>query len=102
MTFPLLTTVQEAVRLGILNAVGRRLNDAERSLYVRSGTVFVWEESEDDAGIKRWTDGCMWSQSRMREPFLFYEEKLQDDRTGMVGKSWSPSVTQVQSILLGF
>jgi Gti1/Pac2 family transcription factor len=66
-------------------------------MYVRSGTVFVWEESEDDAGIKRWTDGCMWSQSRMREPFLFYEEKLQDDRVGMVV---SHGVTQVQFTLL--
>lgn len=55
-------------------------------MYVRSGSVFIWEESDDDAGIKRWTDGCMWSQSRMREPFLFYEEKLQDDRA-VIGRS---------------
>lgn len=34
---------------------------------IQSGAVFVWEESEDDAGLKRWTDGRVWSQSRMRE-----------------------------------
>lgn len=61
-------------------------------MYVRSGSVFVWEENEDDAGIKRWTDGCMWSQSRMREPFLFYEEKLLDDRIGATAKGRSNSV----------
>ncbi|EJD44185.1 hypothetical protein AURDEDRAFT_65516 [Auricularia subglabra TFB-10046 SS5] len=68
--------VLEAVRLGILQIVSRRLNDAERSAYIRSGSVFVWEESDDELGLKRWTDGRFWSQSRMREPFLFYEERV--------------------------
>ncbi|KZV92178.1 hypothetical protein EXIGLDRAFT_675436 [Exidia glandulosa HHB12029] len=70
--------VLEAVRLGILQIVSRRLNDAERSAYIRSGSVFVWEESDDELGLKRWTDGRFWSQSRMREPFLFYEERVND------------------------
>jgi Gti1/Pac2 family transcription factor len=61
-------------------------------MYIRSGSVFVWEENEDEAGIKRWTDGCMWSQSRMREQFLFYEEKLSDDR---ITKDRSTSVGYV-------
>ncbi|KAG8873803.1 hypothetical protein FRC20_007457 [Serendipita sp. 405] len=89
--------ILEAVRLGILKSVSRRLNDVERSMYVRSGSVFVWEESEDDAGIKRWTDGCMWSQSRMREPFLFYEEKVQEDRAGPMSKSRAHSVGESSS-----
>ncbi|KAG8835359.1 hypothetical protein FRC17_003842 [Serendipita sp. 399] len=66
-------------------------------MYVRSGSVFVWEESEDDAGIKRWTDGCMWSQSRMREPFLFYEEKVQEDRATPTSKSRGHSVGESSS-----
>ncbi|KAG9038613.1 hypothetical protein FS837_001208 [Tulasnella sp. UAMH 9824] len=65
----------ESVRLGILRPVIRRLNDAERAAFIRSGSVFVWEESEEAIGLRRWTDGLMWSPSRMREPFLFYESK---------------------------
>ncbi|VDB82857.1 unnamed protein product [Peniophora sp. CBMAI 1063] len=71
-------TVFEAVRLGILRPIQRRLNEMERASFIQSGTIFVWEESEDDLGLKRWTDGRVWSQSRMREPFLFYDEKIED------------------------
>ncbi|KAG8856035.1 hypothetical protein FRB96_006602 [Tulasnella sp. 330] len=65
----------ECVRTGIFRPVIRRLNDAERAMYIRSGSVFVWEETEEAIGLRRWTDGLMWSASRMREPFLFYESK---------------------------
>ncbi|KAG8820000.1 hypothetical protein FRC19_009324, partial [Serendipita sp. 401] len=79
--------VFEAVRQGILPLIRRRLSPSERDL-LASGQVFVWEEaptgsaSGDDSaqttsGLERWTDGRRWSQSRMREPFLFYEEKVQ-------------------------
>ncbi|TFK30109.1 hypothetical protein FA15DRAFT_198049 [Coprinopsis marcescibilis] len=71
--------VFEAVRQGFLRPVTRRLNEMERSTYVRPGAVFVWFECEDDAGLKRWTDGRVWGQSRMREPYLFYDEKLPYD-----------------------
>src|ERR1700761_2725038 len=60
-------TVFEAVRLGLLQPVTRRLNEVERTMYIISGAIFVWEESDDDLGLKRWTDGRVWSQSRMRE-----------------------------------
>ncbi|KIK59589.1 hypothetical protein GYMLUDRAFT_1004459 [Collybiopsis luxurians FD-317 M1] len=72
-------TVFEAVRQGQLRPVVRRLNEVERSMHVRSGSVFVWEECEDESGLKRWTDGRVWGQSRMREPYLFYDEKLPSD-----------------------
>ncbi|KAF8590074.1 hypothetical protein K439DRAFT_1382718 [Ramaria rubella] len=71
--------VLEGVRSGILQLVERRLNEGERSMFIRSGAVFVWEESDDEYGLKRWTDGRMWTQSRAREPFLFYES-LRDSR----------------------
>ncbi|KAJ3801478.1 Gti1/Pac2 family-domain-containing protein [Lentinula aff. detonsa] len=71
--------VFEAVRQGLLRPVVRRLNEVERSMHVRSGSVFVWEECEDESGLKRWTDGRVWGQSRMREPYLFYDEKLPSD-----------------------
>lgn len=45
----------EAVRQGFLTPVVRRLNEMERNTLVRSGAVFVWFESEDDSGLKRWT-----------------------------------------------
>ena len=59
--------VFEAVRQGRLKPVSRRLNELERSTYITSGSLFVWEESDDEMGLKRWTDGRVWSQSRMRE-----------------------------------
>ncbi|CAL1705281.1 unnamed protein product [Somion occarium] len=71
--------VFEAVRQGHLKAVVRRLNELERTTYIRSGSIFVWEESEDEMGLKRWTDGKVWSGSRMREPYLFYDEKVADE-----------------------
>lgn len=71
----------EACRLGILKPVSRRLNDSERAMFIKSGSVFIWQEADDDIGLKRWTDGLMWSCSRMREPFLFYEEKTLGDQS---------------------
>ncbi|KAJ1759421.1 Gluconate transport-inducing protein [Coemansia sp. RSA 353] len=61
----------EACRLGYKQRVPRRLSDAERSA-IRSGSVFVWEESE--SGMKRWTDGRSWSPSRVQGCFLTYHE----------------------------
>ncbi|KAJ2934464.1 hypothetical protein H1R20_g2613, partial [Candolleomyces eurysporus] len=78
--------VFEAVRLGHLRPVVRRLNEMERSTYVHSGAIFVWIESDDDVGLKRWTDGRVWGQSRMREPYLFYDEKLPYDNHGLSRK----------------
>ncbi|KZT09723.1 uncharacterized protein LAESUDRAFT_810689 [Laetiporus sulphureus 93-53] len=69
-------TVFEAVRQSLLRPVKRRLNETERQLYIKSGSIFVWEESEEESGLRRWTDGRIWSQSRMREPYLFYDEKV--------------------------
>ncbi|TDL25025.1 hypothetical protein BD410DRAFT_801732 [Rickenella mellea] len=72
-------TVFEAVRRGVLKSVSRRLNEVERNAFIQSGAIFVWEESDDELGLKRWTDGRIWSQSRMREPYLFYDEKVSTD-----------------------
>lgn len=59
--------ILEAVRVGRLRPVTRRLNEEERAAFIQSGSIFVWAESEDELGLKRWTDGRVWSQSRMRE-----------------------------------
>ncbi|KAI8971653.1 Gti1/Pac2 family-domain-containing protein [Mycotypha africana] len=61
----------EACRRGILPKISRRLQDKERSI-IRSGAVFVFDEKE--SGIKRWTDGLVWSPSRILGNFLIYRE----------------------------
>ncbi|KAJ7488903.1 Gti1/Pac2 family-domain-containing protein [Mycena latifolia] len=68
--------VFEAVRLNVLPLIKRRLVPYERA-QLRSGNVFVWEESETEDGLVRWTEGRRWSQSRMRGDCLFYEEKIE-------------------------
>src|SRR5215469_10208557 len=61
----------EACRRGLLPRICRRLQEKERKI-VRSGTVFVFDERE--SGIKRWTDGLVWSPSRILGNFLIYRE----------------------------
>ncbi|KAJ7256189.1 Gti1/Pac2 family-domain-containing protein [Mycena haematopus] len=67
--------VLEAVRLNMLPLIKRRLVPHERA-QLRSGNVFVWEQSEYDDGLVRWTEGRRWSQSKMRGDCLVYEEKI--------------------------
>lgn len=61
----------KACQIGALSRVRRRLSDRERA-NVRSGSIFVWYESE--AGMRRWTDGRSWSPSRVSGSFLTYKE----------------------------
>lgn len=56
---------------GRLHRVRRRLHERERRL-IRSGSVFVFDEEE--SGIRRWTDGRLWSPSRILGNFLIYRE----------------------------
>ncbi|KAF9218789.1 hypothetical protein BS17DRAFT_719613 [Gyrodon lividus] len=71
-----------AVALGVLPMVTRRLDTEERRA-ISSGSVFVWEERGPNPeatglGIERWTDGNRWGPSRVRDEFLFYQEKDPD------------------------
>ncbi|KAI9303228.1 Gti1/Pac2 family-domain-containing protein [Cunninghamella echinulata] len=68
----------EASRQGILPRVRRRLQEQERQL-IKSGAVFCFNENE--SGIKRWTDGLVWSPSRILGNFLIYRE-LDDKKNG--------------------
>lgn len=63
--------VFELCRQGKLGRVRRRFHDAERR-QIRSGSVFVFDEAE--SGIRRWTDGRLWSPSRIHGNFLVYRE----------------------------
>ncbi|KAH9817999.1 Gti1/Pac2 family-domain-containing protein [Melampsora americana] len=53
------------------STVTRRLHERERR-QISSGSVYVFDEGE--AGIKRWTDGRVWSPSRILNNFLIYRE----------------------------
>ncbi|KAI7901811.1 Gti1/Pac2 family-domain-containing protein [Cokeromyces recurvatus] len=61
----------EGCRRGLIPRVCRRLQEKERRM-IRSGSVFVFDERE--SGIKRWTDGLVWSPSRILGNFLIYRE----------------------------
>lgn len=64
--------ILEAVRLGLVPRVTRRLTGHERSM-IRPGTVWVWEEEETN--MRRWTDGRRWGASRVGGGgFLVYTE----------------------------
>lgn len=52
--------------------ISRRLLENERADLIKSGSVFVWDEQE--AGMRRWTDGRCWSASRVSGCFLTYRE----------------------------
>ncbi|KIM93905.1 hypothetical protein OIDMADRAFT_86002, partial [Oidiodendron maius Zn] len=61
----------EACRLGLLPRIQRRLSTEERQL-ITSSSVFVWDEQE--AMMRRWTDGKLWSGSRVWRNFFLYRE----------------------------
>lgn len=61
----------EACRHGLLPRIQRRLTERER-LQIKSGSIYVWDESE--ASMRRWTDGKSWSASRVCGSFLTYRE----------------------------
>lgn len=56
---------------GLLPMARRRLRDHDKT-HVSSGAIFVFDERE--AGIRRWTDGLVWSPSRILRNFLVYRQ----------------------------
>ncbi|CAG8543077.1 16088_t:CDS:2 [Acaulospora colombiana] len=73
----------------MLTKICRRLQEKERKI-VTSGSVFVFDERE--SGIKRWTDGLVWSPSRILGNFLIYRELDKRVQTGK--KDSSPTERQ--------
>ncbi|KAI8994480.1 Gti1/Pac2 family-domain-containing protein [Pilobolus umbonatus] len=78
----------EACRNKMLPTINRRLIERERAT-IKSGTIIVFDESE--SGIKRWTDGFLWSPSRILGNFLVYRElasrenrKIEDDSSALI------------------
>ncbi|KHC59823.1 hypothetical protein MGE_04151 [Candida albicans P75010] len=63
----------EACRLQKLPMVTRRLTGIERNKFIKPNTVFVWNETQ--CGMKRWTDGRLWSASKVYNGnFLVYKQ----------------------------
>ncbi|CAG8558067.1 2477_t:CDS:2 [Paraglomus occultum] len=81
----------EACRRGHLPKICRRLQEKERKI-VQSGSVFVFDERE--SGIKRWTDGLVWSPSRILGNFLIYREL---DKRAPAGKKETVPVERQRS-----
>ncbi|KDR78687.1 hypothetical protein GALMADRAFT_93756 [Galerina marginata CBS 339.88] len=75
-----------AARQGVIPRITRRLNDSERRSMIKSGAVFVF--SVEESGIKRWTDGLLWSPSRIVGNFLVYREI--NERTSSRGNHKKP------------
>jgi len=65
--------VLEAARRGIVPRVTRRFHDIEKRNMIRSGAVIVF--TEEESGIKRFTDPYVWSASRMLGNFMIYRER---------------------------
>ncbi|CAB4495711.1 uncharacterized protein OCT59_005672 [Rhizophagus irregularis] len=61
----------EACRQGVLCRTTRRMVEDEKKI-LRAGSVYVYDEAE--SGIKRWTDGKIWSPSKIVGDFLVYQE----------------------------
>ncbi|TBU25640.1 Gti1/Pac2 family-domain-containing protein [Dichomitus squalens] len=65
--------VFEATRAGIVPRVTRRFHELEKREIIQSGAILVF--TEEESGIKRWTDPYLWSASRMQGNFLMYRER---------------------------
>ncbi|KAJ2111334.1 Global transcription regulator sge1 [Coemansia sp. RSA 922] len=72
----------KACRRGILPRVIRRLHEAEKQM-IDAGTIVVFDERE--AKMKRWTDGRLWTPSRIVNNFLLYRELDQKLQPGQEG-----------------
>merc|ERR1712093_120492 len=59
---------------------------------IMSGTVFAFDENA--TGIKRWTDGALWSPSRIIGNYLVYREL---DKKGEVEPDKSAQASAAQS-----
>jgi Gti1/Pac2 family len=85
--------ILEAARRGLIPRVTRRLVDSERKM-ITSGSVFVFDE--DESGIKRWTDGFIWSPSRILGNFLVWLVPVSELRWGL--RYYSSIVKQINVV----
>ncbi|KAI5964230.1 PTH2 [Candida pseudojiufengensis] len=82
----------EACRLKMLPIINRRLTILERSKFIKPNTIFIWNETS--CGMKRWTDGKIWSASKVYNGnFLQYKElnkfTKKEETNGLIKQSYS-------------
>ncbi|EMD41314.1 hypothetical protein CERSUDRAFT_109908 [Gelatoporia subvermispora B] len=65
--------VAEGARTGRIPRMIRRFTESEWRAVEKSGSIIVF--TEEESGIKRWTDRYRWSASRMLGNFLLYRER---------------------------
>jgi Gti1/Pac2 family transcription factor len=75
----------ESYLAGTLKPVLRRLCDSEQAELIKSGNIFIYESRA--SGIKRWTDGVLWNNSRSCGDFLVYHEREKSQLR--LGGKWS-------------
>lgn len=93
----------EATRLEKLPTINRRLTTIERNKYIKPNTIFVWNETT--CGMKRWTDGKLWSASKVYNThFLMYKQLNKFDKrvdpSGLIKQSFSLITKQNQRLHL--
>ncbi|KAJ7833528.1 Gti1/Pac2 family-domain-containing protein [Mycena olivaceomarginata] len=92
--------VLEAVRRGILPLITLRLSGSERD-QLRSGNVFVWEESIEEGGLVRWTDGRRWSQSKVCAECSTHQEKAEvteEEKQAKAMRRWVLIISPTSSL----
>lgn len=77
-----------AVRLGVVPRIIRRLNDAERKEKIISGAVFVF--CVEESGIRRWTDGRVWSPCFDTKVYREMNEKIRGLKKVDGFEQWIP------------
>ncbi|RCK64896.1 cAMP-independent regulatory protein pac2 [Candida viswanathii] len=82
----------ESCRLQIFPIITRRLTGIERTKFIRPNTIFVWNETQ--CGMKRWTDGKLWSASKVYNGnFLIYKQlnkkTKKEEPNGLIKQSFS-------------
>ncbi|OBZ79360.1 Global transcription regulator sge1 [Grifola frondosa] len=76
--------VFEGAKAGIVPRVTRRFHDIEKRNIIQSGAIIVF--TEEESGIKRWTDPYLWSASRMQGNFLIYREREDEQDLGVTSQ----------------
>ncbi|EIM90942.1 uncharacterized protein STEHIDRAFT_136864 [Stereum hirsutum FP-91666 SS1] len=71
-------------------AAARLLNESERRTLVKSGAVFCY--GIEESGVRRWTDGLLWSPSRVLGNFLVYREAMPAESHRGQGQTQMPRI----------
>ncbi|EMG46509.1 pac2 cAMP-independent regulatory protein pac2 [Candida maltosa Xu316] len=82
----------ESCRLQQCPIITRRLTGMERTKFIKPNTIFVWNETQ--CGMKRWTDGKLWSASKVfNGNFLIYKQlnkkTKKEEPNGLIKQSFS-------------